>query len=374
MVTVERMTSPQFLLELRHGLSKCSVRGGRVIVAVSGGADSVALLLGLCELREEFGIELVVAHLNHALRGDESDADAEWVGQLAEQLGLQVESDQIPESAWAATGGGMEEAARALRYRFLDDVATKHNATMIAVAHTADDQAETVLHNLARGTGISGIRGMQRVRPTTAGHGLIRPMLGIRRATLEAFLADRGQPFRNDSTNIDVKITRNRIRHQVMPMLREQLNSHIDAALCRFAEQAAEIDEVLDIAAETILPHCIQHTHLDSCHLDVSPLRDKPRHLVRHIFRAIWRKLNWPMKSMGFDEWNRLADLLISKKTITLPDRIEARFRSDTLLILRRLQLTSSQTPPDSGGAVISPPPPTHSEPPATSSVPHASQ
>lgn len=350
------MASATFLQELRQGLEGCEARGERIVVAVSGGADSVALLLGLCEVRAELGLELVVAHLNHALRGDESDADAEWVRQLANDLSLPCEIAALSESVWNAASEGMEETARKQRYQFFDQVATKYDATAIAVAHTADDQAETVLHNLVRGTGISGVRGMQRVRLTAAGHRLIRPMLAIRRSMLEEYLTERNQSFRTDSTNIDLKMTRNRIRHRVLPMLREQLNPHVDMALCRLAEQAADIDEVLEIAAESLFSHCVQHTQLDTCHLDVSLLRDKPRHLIRHLFRAIWRKQGWPLKAMGFDEWNRLAELLQSPKTITLPDRIEARFRTETLLVLRRLKPVSPDETTDAQAVTVNPP------------------
>lgn len=361
------MSTPLFIDKLSNGLNRCHLRNQRIIVAVSGGADSVALLLGLNELRHSFSMDLVVAHLNHALRGAESDADANWVNQLASQLQLPFDSTKLSTSDWTAANGGMEENARKFRYQYFDQIATQRHAQAIAIAHTADDQAETVLHNLVRGTGISGLRGMQRIRTTSAGHHVIRPMLDIRRSMVEQFLAERHQTYRTDSSNADLKITRNRIRQQIMPQLRELLNPNVESALCRLAEQAADLEHALDVTVQTLLNYCTFNSQLDTCHVDVTDLNNTPRHFVRELFRQIWVRQKWSLQGMGFDDWNRLADSLESKSTITLPGRIEARFRTDGMLVLRRLPGSSSTPTIEPMGDIVTSQMTAHSAPPATS-------
>ena len=120
-------------------------------------------------------------------------------------------------------------------------------------------------------------------------------------------------------------------------MLRECINPQVDAALCRLAEQATEIDEFLRRAVVQLLARCLMGEQPDACHIDVSGLTDEPRHLVRELFRELWQRQQWPRQAMGFDQWNRLAEILSTRETITLPSRIEARFHSESLLVLRRL-------------------------------------
>ncbi|MBI1740838.1 MAG: tRNA lysidine(34) synthetase TilS, partial [Candidatus Koribacter versatilis] len=197
--------------------------GDRVAVAVSGGVDSVALLLLLLELRSELGIVLSVAHVNHKLRGEESDEDERFVAELARSQDLALHScaaplDQKPVS-------GIEAAARKLRYAFFRQLAREGRVSKIATAHTLDDQAETVLLRILRGTGLRGLAGIHpRLVLEEEGRAfgeVIRPLLGIRRAELEEFLRERGQPWREDSSNRDPVYLRNRVRHRVLPLLKE---------------------------------------------------------------------------------------------------------------------------------------------------------
>ncbi len=326
-----------FLDELRDGLKRCDVCESRLLVAVSGGADSVALLQGLGDLSSEFSLDLFVAHLNHHLRGKESDADANWVSELAASLKLPCEIGEIPEGILVADASGMEEHARQLRYGFLEISATRFGCEAIALAHTANDQAETVLHHLFRGTGIAGLSGIPPVRSTASGHRLVRPMLAVNRAHVEEFLHQRGQAFRTDHSNADTAMTRNKLRHVILPLLREQINPQIDAALCRLAEQSTDIDEVLHHAASQLLARCLMDRQPDSCHIDVSFLADQPRHLIRETFCELWQKQHWSRQAMGFAHWNRLAEMLITRKSVDFPNGIEARFHSDRLLVLRRV-------------------------------------
>ena len=328
---------PNLLDELEKGLRKAEIQGNRVLVAVSGGADSVALLLGLVELAAEFSLQLVVAHLNHRLRGSASDADADWVEELALSLKLPCERGDVDADQAAAKAGGLEERARHWRYQFIEQAAAKHACPVIMLAHTVNDQAETVLHHLLRGTGISGLTGIPFSRTTANGCRVVRPLLAVTRHHIEEFLCGRGQEYRTDLTNDDPAMTRNRLRHHVLPLLRAEINPQVDEALARLAEQASEVEEILRDAAEQLLKQSVLDAQAESCRLDVCHLSKQPRHLIREVFRLLWQHQQWPRQSMGFAQWNSLAEMLQSRRTIHLPDRVEARFVSESLLVLRRL-------------------------------------
>jgi tRNA(Ile)-lysidine synthase len=210
--------------------------GDTVGVAVSGGADSVALLLLLAELREELGVRLVVLHFNHQLRGAEADADEQFVAQLAAKHGLALISAREDVAAAArANGWNLEDAARRLRLRFFESVVESGRATRVAVAHTADDQAETVLAHLLRGTGPTGLAAIYPI----AGH-VVRPLLSVRRAELREYLNSLGQPWREDSSNQDTSRLRARIRHHLLPELERDFQPEIVARLGQLAALARE--------------------------------------------------------------------------------------------------------------------------------------
>ena len=182
--------------------------GDTVVAAVSGGADSVAMLLGLYLLKDSLNIRLEAAHFNHGLRGRESDRDAEFVRQLCDRYGIALHS-----GGGTVTPGkkGLEAAARDARYAYFSTLNGK-----IATAHTADDNAETVLMHLVRGTGLRGLGGISPVRGN-----LIRPMLGVTRQDVLAFLEEYHQDYVEDSSNKTDRFLRNRLRHHVMPLLKE---------------------------------------------------------------------------------------------------------------------------------------------------------
>ncbi len=184
-----------------------------VTVALSGGADSVALLWVLLELRHELGITVSAAHLNHCLRGEESDRDEQFVCELCKKLSVPLSVERADVKAFAQENGiGIELAARQVRYEFLERV----SSGVIATAHTANDNIETVLHNMARGTGISGICGI----PPKRGR-LIRPLINVTRDEIERYCQDKGLNFCIDSTNTDQIYTRNFIRHSIVPKMTE---------------------------------------------------------------------------------------------------------------------------------------------------------
>jgi tRNA(Ile)-lysidine synthase len=212
--------------------------GDRVAVAVSGGADSVSLLHVLVDLRAELGIVLTVAHFNHQLRAAESDGDEQFVAEVARSLELRVFVGRDDVGAFARTRKlSLEQAARDLRYRWLHQLAVRENLNAIATGHTLDDQAETVLMKFLRG---AGTRGLGSIRPILMLEHVpvVRPLLETSRADVEYYLVSHNQPWREDHTNSDTRLTRNRVRHQLLPLLERDFNPNIRQLLSETADMA----------------------------------------------------------------------------------------------------------------------------------------
>lgn len=247
----------------RHALLQ---PGDAVVVGVSGGADSLCLLHLLLQLAPQMHLRLHVAHLDHALRGAESDADAAFVESLAQKWGVPYTIERVNVRAVADEHRlSLEEAARQARYAFLAKTAQKVGATHIAVGHHADDQAETVLMHFLRGSGVAGLRGMlprmplsdYRALPERAGGVvveliLVRPLLGVRRAEIETYCAQHGLEPRIDRSNADTTFHRNRLRHELLPILR-QINPAIDEVLVHTADVMAGDFEILADATQDAL-------------------------------------------------------------------------------------------------------------------------
>ena len=219
------------------------LNGETVVVGVSGGPDSVCLLHLLVQLKERLGIVLHVAHLNHLLRGTESEADAEYVSTLASQMGVDAAIEQRDVKSYQVEHRlSLEEAAREVRYRFFTDVAKSLGANRVALGHTAGDQAETILMRLIRGAGIYGLQGMQPLTEWEPFAGsrlmVIRPLLDISRQEVEEYCQQHGLNPRTDSSNLSSSYFRNRIRHKLIPLLRGY-NPRISEALLRTADSLA---------------------------------------------------------------------------------------------------------------------------------------
>jgi tRNA(Ile)-lysidine synthase len=267
------MTKTSAILNLARHLFSA---GDRICCAVSGGADSVALLLALHEAngaKESLGIVLSAIHVNHGLRGDEANADEAFVGSLCNHLGLPLLIERVDTRGRQGTEReGVEEAARELRYETFRNLLAAGRVDAVATGHTLDDQAETVILKLLRGAWTEGLGGISpeilpgispeilprnfepvtRQGPKSAGR-IIRPMLSVRREEVEAFLRERRQDWREDSTNRDLSLTRNRVRHELMPALRG-FNPAIDAALARLAEIARDEEAFWQAEVARLLP------------------------------------------------------------------------------------------------------------------------
>src|SRR6185437_5720369 len=239
---------------LDHGLLTA---GDRVAVAVSGGADSVALLRVLLELRKELGIVISVAHFHHGIRAAEADADQQFVAEISSRLELPFHCGSGDAPAHAREHGlSLETAARDLRHQWFSKLLAEDKADKIATAHTLDDQAETVLMRVLRGAGAQGLSG---IAPLHKEKRLIRPLLEVRRTQLEQYLRKLQQRWREDSSNQDLAHTRNRVRHQLMPLLEQQFNPGIRQTLGDLSEVAQAEAEYWASEVAAILPK-VMHT------------------------------------------------------------------------------------------------------------------
>jgi tRNA(Ile)-lysidine synthase len=280
------------------------------LVACSGGADSVALLLGLQRLAAAPG-RLVVAHVEHDLRAAAAD-DREFVARLAARLGLPFVWRRVAVAAAPRGGEGLEARARRLRYEFLEEAALERGARHVVVAHTADDQAETILHRMLRGTGIAGLAGMPTARPLAPGVSLLRPLVGVSRATVREFLAAAAQGWREDETNADTRLARNFLRHELLARSAAGPYPAAAAGLVRLGRQAERVAAALASAAEHLL-------ELHSCRqadgtivIHAAPLAALDPHLVAEVFVAAWRREGWPRRDMSARHYAGLARLVVA--------------------------------------------------------------
>jgi len=306
--TAAGRTEAAFLVALAAGLPATHDWTFPTLVGVSGGADSVALLLGLVRLAPPgAGGRLVVAHADHGLRPD-SASDRAFVEELAAELGLQSVATRL-ELGPTAGGEGLEARARRLRYAFLAEAAHRVGARHVMVAHTADDQAETVLHRLLRGTGLAGLAGMRRSRSLTDGVALVRPLLHVPRTLGPEFLEEVGQGWREDASNRDPHRARNFLRHELLPRCATGPYPSATAALERLAGQAAATADALASAAEHILATCGSRRGDGLIVLRKDGLHELHPHLRSEVFVALWRREGWPRRDMTAAHYRRLAEL-----------------------------------------------------------------
>jgi tRNA(Ile)-lysidine synthase len=307
--------------------------GDTVIVALSGGADSCALLDILAGL-SSLSLRLVVAHLNHCLRGADSDDDEAFARALAEKYSLPFESRRLDVRDMARQQGlNLEDAGRRARITFLEELRTRCKASAIALAHHADDQAETVLMRLLRGSGMTGLCGMSYRN----GRGFIRPLLDIRRSEIEAYLSACGLCHREDASNRDTTFLRNRIRLELLPFL-AQYNPAISRRLTETATLLADENDLLDRLAEELASRvCMCEEHSVTCTLSL--LEDQPRALIRRVFRWTLLHLTGSVNHFSRRHIAALEQLAASpcpNASIDLPGGITARREYGRMLLQRK--------------------------------------
>jgi tRNA(Ile)-lysidine synthase len=302
--------------------------GDRIIVAVSGGPDSVCLLEILFQLREILNVCLIVAHLNHGLRPGEDERETAFVEKLARRLGLAFRHERA-EHLGDAHGTSIEERAREIRYRFLARVVKEHRAQRVALGHNKNDQAETVLMNILRGTGSAGLSGMPPVRENL----YIRPLIHTTRDELLAYLWEKNLSYKIDSSNLDKKYLRNRIRLELMPSLftyQPRLIEHLDdlAFLCR------EENRFMEKEAEKCLRNIISTSSDKAFDISLEAFSGLPSPLQYRVIRGAIARAKGNLRRVNIGHIRAISELVENRKPqvgINLPDHVVVKKVYDRL-------------------------------------------
>lgn len=338
-------------------------RGTALCIGVSGGADSVALVHLLNDLKSQFRLRLALAHVNHGLRGQASKDDERFVRAMARELDLPLHVEKVDVHKRAQqTGQSIEMAARDLRHAFFKKLAREHGYDRCALAHTANDQAETVLLRLLRGAGVTGLGGI-RAHAFVDGLSMIRPLLKAARSDLIEWLTSRGIAWREDASNIDTRFLRNRVRHELLPMLEERFNPSVRDTLVRSAELLQADEAFLSTQADVALGRLLSSQE-DG--ISIAAAAAIPLALQRRVFRS-WLMVNgMDGADLHAEAIERLVRLLHSgATTATLPGGWRVQREEDRLLLNRggdedapqpfkvRLRVPGETLLPDQGIRVV---------------------
>ncbi len=303
-------------------------RNDKIVIGVSGGADSVCLLYLLNSLRKEYGLTLYIAHLDHLLR-QESGKDAKFVKELGQKLGIPVILGSIDVKG-LVRNTSLEESARNVRLEFLAGVANKLKAGKIALAHNFDDQAETVLMRILRGAGLSGLSGIP-LRRKMGEVEIIRPLLNVRRKDIEGFLRKRKISFCIDKSNTDEVYFRNKIRHKLLPLLEKGYNSNIREVLFNLAQNAGSDYEYLKASAARFLKN-------SNSNLDLVKLKALHPSIMRLKLREAIASLQGDTRRITFKHIQELEDLIFNRpqgSIVDLPKGIQVKKTRKSLKFIR---------------------------------------
>jgi tRNA(Ile)-lysidine synthase len=307
--------------------------GDRIVVAVSGGPDSVFLLYTLNELKDDMNLTLIVAHVDHCIRGEESKDECRFVKNLADRFDLPFESQSfnvplIKKAMRVST----QEAARNVRYEFFMNTLRKYNAKKVALGHNADDQAETVLMRLLRGTGSKGLCGIHPFRDGI----FIRPLIEIQRSEIRRFLEDSGVEFVIDSSNKEDIYLRNKIRNRLMPVLINEYNPNIIQSLVNTSEILRKEDEFLDMLADEHLSDIRIYRDKKSIALDILRLKDLDESMQIRVLKRTIELFSKDLRYIGFKHLESIVRMLFrtgSNKSLNLPRGICVEKRYNELVI-----------------------------------------
>ena len=290
--------------------------GDRILVGVSGGCDSVFLLLFLSQLEKSWGLSLTVAHYNHCTRGKASFDDESFVASLCERWRIPLKVARWQQREGSAVS---EEKARNARYAFFEEACREAEAEKIALAHTRDDDVETILFRLLRGSGLSGLRGIPYVRPLGA-YRVIRPLKDVLREEIRRFLQKEKISWREDASNQDLRYTRNRIRHSLLPLLEKEFNPNIRTILAHLGKNVSEDYDYLQREGESAFQEVLLREGPFQIILKRRDFQTCPLAIRKQLFRQILRKLGTVMDDVGYSDWEAV-EKLFGKKAFqyTLP-------------------------------------------------------
>ena len=295
------------LKKLQATLKKFNMltKGETLLVAVSGGPDSVALLFALQELREQWQVKVKVIHVNHNLRGEDSLRDALFVEKLAGELGLACYIREVDvKGYWKDSGLSKQMAARELRYRLLEETAAEVGATRIALGHNANDQMETVLMNFLKGAGLEGLTGIPPVRGC-----YIRPLIEIPRAEIMAYCEDNHLQPVIDESNLEPIYLRNKIRLELIPLLEREYNPALLQGVQRLTEVLREEDELAALLTTQNMEEVVENNQESKMVLQIHKFNSLPVALQRRIIRHVWRELTGQSQGLHFDHVAEILNL-----------------------------------------------------------------
>ncbi len=295
---------------LEYSLKHKMFPEGKVLVALSGGGDSVALLHLLIKISKDFGIGLEAAHLNHSLRGKESDNDERFCRDMCSSLNIPLTVERLTAGEISLNEGSIETAAREARMAFLKRAAMRRNIIRIATGHTLDDQAETVLQRMIRGTGPTGLTGIPPVRENL----WVRPILCVYREEIRDYLDRMGISYCEDSTNQDTSFSRNRIRHELLPLLRESYSPNITSVLSRMAELARIQEDYLEEKMLEAYKGCLIHADRYKILLDKNEIMGYHKVLKQRIVRHCLRIFEGAGRDADREEIENILKLFASKR------------------------------------------------------------
>ena len=304
-----------------------------ILVAVSGGADSVALLRCLHQiaLMHQSTDKLHCVHINHNTRPDENASESKFVADLAGELNISFRQQTL-----SPVDNTSEDSLRRLRYAALEEIAKRVGARYIATGHHQNDQLETVLFRIFRGTGIEGLQGIPKVRHLGNGISLVRPLLSLDRQTILDALSELGQDYCEDPTNSGTSYSRNFIRNEVIPLIETQFASKLAPSIRRLSSQASELTQLLDTFAKPLDDLC--SVAENDIEIELGTLDEVPMPIVTHWLKTIWKRQGYPLQGMSYDHWLGLAELVCSEDTkpvLNLPGRIRAE-RGEEAISIRR--------------------------------------
>ena len=305
--------------------------GDRIVAGVSGGADSVCLLALLKEYQKQADFALGVVHVNHQIRGLEAKRDAKYVDRLCRQWKIPCREYSYPVEQMAKEGHmTLEEAGRKARYDAFQRFMEEWNGDKVALAHHQNDVAETFLYHLARGSGIRGLCGIRPVRER-----IIRPLLGVERKEIENYLEQKGIEYLTDSTNLSLDYTRNKIRHQVLPVLVHDINEQTVSHIARTAGMLLEADNYLDELAGKLKEEYVRE---EKGRIRVSKELFQEREILQqYVLRRTLGELAGGLKDIGADHIKSLMDLAKSGpgKRVSLPGRIQGEMEYQALWLAK---------------------------------------
>jgi tRNA(Ile)-lysidine synthase len=305
----------------------------RVVVALSGGSDSTALLAALAQISKQLDFSIIVAHYNHGLRGTQSDEDEKYSQELAKKMGLIFVSGKM-DSKLQQKGVSPEDFYRQQRYQFLNKVAEDYNAQKIALGHNIQDQAETVLLNLLRGSGLEGLKGILPIREGK----FIRPLIEVSKEEIIAFLNEAGISYCQDSSNENNIYLRNKIRLELIPYLKEKFNPKIEENLAQMAEILRQDDDFIRNSVQEALESTYIQSLPDGISLNIEYIKGLVPSIRLRLFKEILESMIPEKNGFSFSNINaleRLAQATESGKRISLPLAIVARREYDNIILTR---------------------------------------